>query len=62
MITTLAVLWLAFVPAPANQTPIIKAQGSMSCGIAPIPPIGCTVAGCQCDSAGRNCSWKFNCR
>jgi hypothetical protein len=46
--------------APA-VAPIIKAQSSMACGIAPIPPIGCRVGACQCDQNGNNCSWTFVC-
>lgn len=36
-------------------------NASIRCGIAPIPPIGCEVGNCVCDSYGNNCSWTFNC-
>ena len=35
---------------------------NMSCGLAPLPPLGCTVGACMCDQNGRNCQWTFNCR
>ena len=37
-------------------------QTSMSCGIAPIPPIGCRVGACVCDQYGHSCQWTFVCR
>jgi len=35
------------------------AQANMSCGIPPIPPVGCQAV-CFCDDDG-NCSWGFIC-
>lgn len=32
---------------------------NLSCGIAPIPPIGCKVGACVCDQYGSNCQWTF---
>ncbi len=34
---------------------------NLSCGIQPIPPIGCKVGSCQCDQNGNNCRWTFIC-
>jgi len=36
-------------------------KANLSCGIPPIPPIGCTVGACICDQYGRNCRWTFVC-
>ena len=46
-------------PAP-NQSTVQKVN--MSCGLAPLPPLGCRVGGCVCDQTGRNCSWQMVCR
>jgi len=46
--------------ADLPQTRITKAN--LSCGIPPIPPVGCKVGACLCDSTGRNCQWTFACR
>lgn len=35
---------------------------NLSCGIAPLPPLGCSVGACICDQNGRNCQWTFVCR
>lgn len=35
---------------------------SMKCGFRPIPPFGCKVGVCVCDSDGRNCQWTFICK
>lgn len=52
-------------PVPKIQAtparPIIQAQSSMACGLAPLPPLGCRVGSCQCDQSGQNCSWTFVC-
>lgn len=34
---------------------------NLSCGIPPIPPIGCRVGACVCDQYGNNCQWTFIC-
>jgi hypothetical protein len=34
---------------------------NLSCGIPPIPPVGCKVGACVCDRNGRNCQWTFIC-
>ena len=39
-----------------------KVQTSISCGMAPLPPMGCRVGSCVCDSRGQNCQWTFICR
>jgi hypothetical protein len=36
-------------------------HANLSCGIAPIPPIGCKVGPCVCDEHGQNCKWTFTC-
>ena len=38
----------------------LLASSSVYCGVAPIPPVGCEVIACQCDSDG-NCEWIFYC-
>ena len=43
-----------------NQTPA-PLPVSLKCGIEPIPPIGCEVGPCVCDSRGKNCEWQFIC-
>jgi|ETNmetMinimDraft_13_1059891.scaffolds.fasta_scaffold139436_1 hypothetical protein len=50
----------------AESQQIEKPDGSfdvanISCGIPPIPPIGCRVGACICDQHGRNCQWTFIC-
>lgn len=37
------------------------AFANLSCGIPPIPPVGCRVGPCACDSSGQHCSWTFVC-
>ena len=38
------------------------ASANFSCGIPPIPPIGCKTGPCVCDKNGQNCDWTFVCR
>lgn len=38
-----------------------QAQFSMKCGVAPIPPLGCKIGDCVCDSNGNNCHWQVIC-
>jgi hypothetical protein len=45
-----------------HSTPLLLAQSSIACGIAPIPPIGCRLGSCVCDENGNNCHWTFICR
>lgn len=50
---------------PANL--LSNQQGSMmkvnlSCGLRPLPPLGCQVGACMCDQNGNNCQWTFICR
>lgn len=46
-------------PVPPNAS-IIRVQ-NLSCGIPPIPPIGCRGPGsCVCDQNNR-CHWQFDC-
>ena len=40
---------------------LVKTQASMSCGLAPLPPLGCRVGSCVCDQSGQNCRWTFIC-
>ena len=37
------------------------ASANLSCGIPPIPPIGCKTGPCVCDRNGQNCDWTFFC-
>lgn len=39
----------------------LGARANLSCGIPPIPPIGCKVGACVCDQYGQNCQWQFIC-
>ena len=48
---SVAAVLLAGSPAWAN----------LSCGLPPLPPIGCKVGPCMCDSNGQNCQWTFTC-
>ncbi len=41
------------------QSPID--QANVSCGVPPVPPVGCVVGACQCDERGMNCHWTFIC-
>ncbi len=34
---------------------------NLSCGIPPLPPLGCKVGDCVCDQSGQNCQWTFVC-
>lgn len=36
-------------------------QVSLKCGLKPLPPLGCEVGACVCDSRGQNCKWTFIC-
>jgi hypothetical protein len=35
---------------------------NMSCGLPPLPPLGCNVGDCVCDRNGNNCHWTFVCK
>ncbi len=51
--------------APLLERLGVKDEGvvsNLSCGIPPIPPIGCKVGPCVCDQNGQNCQWTFICR
>lgn len=37
-------------------------KANLSCGLAPLPPLGCVIGGCVCDQNGNNCHWQFNCQ
>lgn len=37
------------------------AIANMSCGLPPLPPLGCKVGPCVCDKNGNNCQWTFVC-
>jgi hypothetical protein len=41
--------------------PASFATANMSCGIPPIPPIGCHVGPCVCDARGMDCHYEFVC-
>lgn len=34
---------------------------NISCGLPPLPPLGCQVGACVCDQYGENCHWTFIC-
>ena len=34
---------------------------NLSCGLAPLAPLGCRNPTCVCDQNGRNCQWVFQC-
>ena len=42
--------------------PSLLQKVNFKCGIKPIPPIGCKVSQCVCDSRGQSCRWTFSCR
>lgn len=55
-------------PSPTSLADLIVplqagtvAPSNISCGIPPIPPIGCRVGDCVCDQSGNNCRWTFVC-
>lgn len=54
------VLVLAAVLMLGAAAPV--AADSMSCGLKPLPPLGCSSssAQCLCDAQG-NCRWVFSC-
>ena len=33
-----------------------------ACGMQPIPPMGCKVGACVCDTNGNNCQWTMICK
>ena len=37
-------------------------KANLSCGLAPLPPLGCVIGSCVCDQNGNNCHWQFNCQ
>ena len=41
------------------QSPID--QANISCGMPPIPPVGCVLGQCLCDGNGHVCHWTFVC-
>ena len=45
---------------PESRAAIFRPQ-NLSCGIPPIPPVGCRVGSCTCDQNGSNCRWNFIC-
>jgi hypothetical protein len=34
---------------------------NLSCGLPPLPPLGCKNPTCFCDQNGNNCRWIFQC-
>lgn len=62
-LATALLLSIATNDKPVCQKPprIILAQGSMSCGLPPLPPLGCRVGSCVCNQFGQNCQWQFVC-
>lgn len=40
---------------------IFGVKQNMSCGLPPLPPLGCKVGPCMCDASGGNCQWTFIC-
>lgn len=54
-------------PMSSTANLLSEQQGSMmkvnlSCGLRPLPPLGCQVGACMCDQNGNNCQWTFICR
>lgn len=45
--------------SPAEK--IFGVKQLMSCGLPPLPPLGCRVGPCTCDASGNNCQWTFIC-
>lgn len=45
---------------PVQQGSMMKIN--LSCGLRPLPPLGCQVGPCTCDQNGNNCQWTFICR
>lgn len=39
----------------------LPALANLSCGLPPLPPLGCKLGPCVCDKDGRNCQWTFVC-
>lgn len=39
-----------------------KKVANMSCGLPPLPPLGCQIGACVCNQYGQNCQWTFICR
>lgn len=37
-------------------------KANLSCGLAPLPPLGCSIGSCVCDQNGNNCHWQFICQ
>jgi hypothetical protein len=35
---------------------------NFSCGLPPIPPMGCQLGPCVCDQTKTSCQWQFICR
>ena len=64
--STMDAAWRPEKPrAPLLERLGVKDEGAvsnLSCGIPPIPPIGCKVGPCVCDQNGQNCQWTFICR
>jgi hypothetical protein len=53
-----AIMWATSASAELILTPI---PVNIQCGIPPIPPIGCEVGDCVCDSSGSRCHYEFVC-
>lgn len=50
------------VTLPARTAPRFGPVQNLSCGLPPLPPLGCKVGPCVCDQYGQNCQWTFICR
>jgi hypothetical protein len=38
------------------------AYASIACGLPPLPPLGCVLGPCVCDSDGKDCHYEMICR
>lgn len=60
ILKVIAVSALTLFPSVVPQS--IAHKTNFACGLQPLAPLGCRVAGCICDAAGQNCQWQFACR
>ncbi len=59
--TLIALIAGALMLSSATPSPACAALGT--CGLKPLPPLGCKdlCAQCQCDATGSDCRWVWNC-
>jgi hypothetical protein len=49
------------LPKPPQTQSLIVKVFNWSCGLKPLPPMGCQIGACVCDEDGDNCSWQTIC-